>query len=196
MTPERPSNVTALIEKLKLQPHPEGGFFAETYRATDTVKPNAEHFDGAEKASATSIYFLLETHNFSAFHRIKSDEQWHFYEGSPVEIRIIDRQTGELTTHVLGNPVTTPGASFQVVVPARSWFAASIQGDQPYSLVGCTVSPGFEFQDFELADRAALQREHPQHQTIIEQYTRIAADAAPSAAKEKEEERTASVFRM
>lgn len=158
------------INQLQLQPHPEGGFFREVFQSSEVVPSPflPKRYDG-DRAYYSSIYFLLEQHNFSAFHRLQTDEIWHFYAGSPLTIWIID-STGQLSTQHLGNNPAL-GQCFQVVVPANTWFAA--KPDHPsYSLVGCTMAPGFHYDDFELADSTELSTAYPQHRTLIEELTR------------------------
>lgn len=150
------------IEKLALQPHPEGGYYKETYRSEDTTVVGEEQ---RQRSYSTAIYFLLLEDKFSAFHRIQSDELWHFYAGSPIHIYVIDPQ-GNLQMICLGNNIDA-GKQFQVVVPARCWFAARMAQPHSYALVGCTVAPGFDFQDFEMAERKNLISQYPQHKQII-----------------------------
>ncbi len=157
------------IEKLNLQAHPEGGFFAETYRSEIRCENPAPDIQGIRNF-ATGIYFLMEKENFSAFHRIKSDEMWHFYSGDPLEILYFDEKA-ELHSILLGNSPEN-GEVFQAVVPAGLWFASRPLKGGEFSLVGCTVSPGFDFQDFEMASRAQLVSEFPNHQKTIEELTR------------------------
>lgn len=158
------------IEKLKLQKHPEGGAFAEIYRSEESVSPDAlpARF-GGERAFSTSIYFLLNKNEISAFHRIKSDEIWHFYDGTAALIHIID-ESGKLTTLHLGRGIEL-GESFQAVAPKNCWFAAEVFDKKSFALVGCTVSPGFDFNDFELADRDELSKAYPEHKELIERLT-------------------------
>uniref|UniRef100_UPI003F718BF3 cupin domain-containing protein n=1 Tax=Dyadobacter sp. TaxID=1914288 RepID=UPI003F718BF3 len=124
------------------------------------------------RSVSTGIYFLLDARNFSAFHRIKSDEMWHFYAGDALEIFVIDPTTGKLHIIRLGSDPEN-GETFQAVVPAGAWFGSRPAAGSSYSLVGCTVAPGFDFHDFEMADRAALQAEYPEFQTLIAELTRI-----------------------
>ncbi len=155
--------------KLGLNPHPEGGYYKETYRSEGSLLLKN---DGQAKSRqyATAIYFLMETGNFSAFHRIKSDELWHFYYGDPLEVFYIDL-SGVLQRILLGqNPEN--GETLQALVPASVWFASRPLKTGQYSLVGCTVSPGFDFEDFEMAKREELTHEFPAHQIIIEELTR------------------------
>ena len=126
-------------------------------------------FQGSRNIS-TSIYFLLEKGQFSAFHRIASDELWHFYSGGTLLIYEISH-SGGLITHRLGADAEN-GESFQTVVHAGNWFASVPAEDVDYSLVGCTVAPGFDFADFEMADRQALSRQYPAHAEIIRRLTR------------------------
>lgn len=159
------------VTTLDLLPHPEGGYYRETYRSQSTIPHTglAAGFSG-ERLVSTAIYFLLEAGNFSAFHRIRSDEMWHFYDGFPIGIHMISPD-GEYRLMKIGNDPER-GALFQGVVPAGWWFAAEVLDNQPYSLVGCTVAPGFDFADFEMAERAALIAEFPLHSAIIERLTR------------------------
>lgn len=161
------------IEKYNLLPHPEGGFYAETYRATGQVVKSAlpGRYRG-DRSYSTAIYFLLESHHFSAFHRIQSDEMWHFYAGEALEVFVIDAETGALEIIKLGSD-PEKGETFQAVVPAGSWFGSRPSGGSAYALVGCTVAPGFDFEDFEMADRAVLSVEYPQHAGLIATLTRV-----------------------
>ncbi len=154
--------VAQLVRDFRLQPHPEGGFYRETYRATQGV----QNASGQTRSASTCIYYLLEGRAYSAWHRIACDEIWHFYSGTSLKIHVLDDSRG-LTTHTLGNPLIAPGALFQAVAPAHCWFAAELADVDSYALVGCTVAPGFEFSEFELADAAALQRHYPDHAALI-----------------------------
>ena len=142
------------IEELQLAKHPEGGYYRETYRDTRQIEG---------RACSTAIYFLLPAGEVSVFHRIKSDEVWHFYAGDELTIHMID-EAGNYSTMIVG-----PSA-FQAVVPAGNWFGASVATG--FALVGCTVAPGFDFADFEMGERAELLRQFPQHRRIIERLTR------------------------
>lgn len=148
------------VKKLGLKRHPEGGYYIETYRSGTQIDVLAL----GRRSAGTAIYYLLERGQFSAFHRIRSDEIWHFYAGSPLVLHVIDRQ-GRLEKIALGRQ-----GKMQAVVSAGCWFSASASG--PYSLVGCTVAPGFDFRDFELARRDELVSLYPQHRQIIVKYTR------------------------
>lgn len=157
------------IQKLNLQSHIEGGYFNEFYKAKDLVNPveTEKYVDGARSAG-TSIYFMLNKEGFSAWHRLKSDEIWHFYDGSPIDIHVIDPNTRKLTTHTVGNPIDDNKAQFQVVIPAGCWFAAEVRDKSSFGLVGCTVNPGFEYKDFELANKKAMAYQYPAYKDIIE----------------------------
>lgn len=158
------------IEKLQLEPHPEGGFFKEVYRSGEIIQPEGlpERFRKG-RVFSTSIYFLLVGRQVSNFHRIKSDEIWHYYDGSGVNIFEID-STGLLSQHKLGKD-TGKGEEFQVVINSNNWFAAELIDKKSFCLVGCTVSPGFEFSDFELAARQDLIKTFPQHRDLIMRFT-------------------------
>lgn len=159
------------IDKLKLEPHPEGGFYRQTYRADLILAKDAlpPQFAGPRPAS-TAIYFLLDGENFSAFHRLRSDELWHFYAGSTLVVHVIDTE-GEYSEIKLGSDLEAAEA-LQAVVKAGCWFASRVQDGKSFALVGCTVAPGFDFEDFELAKRAELAKAYPQHRKIIVQLTR------------------------
>jgi uncharacterized protein len=150
-----------LVAELGLKPHPEGGFFSETYRSAIDVRTPS-----ATRAAMTSIYYLLSATNFSAFHRVRSDEIWHHYRGAPVAIESID-EGGEHRCAVIGEE-----DRWQCAVPAGTWFAAHVRGESAYALVGCDVAPGFDFADFELAGGATLAARFPRHQALIERFTR------------------------
>jgi predicted cupin superfamily sugar epimerase len=133
------------IEKLGLLPHPEGGYYSETFRSETSL--NFPGFDGSRKLS-TSIYFLLEAPQVSSLHRIKSDEIWYYHDGGNLEIIELDENDVEHIT-LLGKDLEG-GAVLQHVVKAGRWFGARLPQDSNFCLVGCQVSPGFDFRDFEL----------------------------------------------
>jgi uncharacterized protein len=160
-----------LIKHLQLQPHPEGGFFKETYRSTGIIPSQClPSFFSDERHYSTAIYFLLQQSDFSAFHKIKSDECWHFYEGETLLIHIIDGE-GNYSCIRLGRKIDE-GETFQFVVPANCWFASEPAPGTEFALVGCTVAPGFDFEDFEMADEKVLTNAFPQHQSIIKRLCR------------------------
>jgi predicted cupin superfamily sugar epimerase len=166
-----PPNASDWIKNLQLEPHPEGGYYRETYRsdvmlARETLPPG---FAGPRPVS-TAIYFLLEGENFSAFHRLRSDELWHFYAGSPLRVHVID-PAGVYSALRLGND-PKEGQIPQAVVAAGSWFGSHVTGWSSWALMGCTVSPGFDFADFEIGQRAKLIAQFPLHRRIIERLTR------------------------
>jgi len=167
------------IGKLALLPHPEGGYYREVYRSSEHVPASglAERFK-ADRALCTAIYFLLQAGEFSSFHRIKSDELWHHYDGGDLEIITI-QPNGERQNLILGKQ--SPDASLLHVVPHGSWFAARPLPGHDYALCGCTVSPGFDFDDFEMAERSKLASQFPQHADLIDQLTHITqADSFPA----------------
>ncbi|WP_169974682.1 cupin domain-containing protein [Tautonia rosea] len=165
------SDAAYWIDRLRLQPHPEGGYFRETYRAKDTIAAEAigERFAGP-RSTSTSIYFLLTDESFSSLHRMKSDEVWNFHAGSALTVHVID-PGGTYRSHRVGLDLDN-GQEPQAVVTAGSWFGASVDEPGGFALVGCTVAPGFDFADFELADREVLIREFPQHEALIRRLTR------------------------
>jgi predicted cupin superfamily sugar epimerase len=159
------------VKQLELHPHPEGGFYKETYRSSISIAADAlpGEFGGARNV-ATAIYFLIEKNNFSAFHKIKSDETWHFYDGDALEVIEINSAGHLVKTKIGRNPLN--GEVLQYTVPAGHWFASWVLSGGEYSLVGCTVYPGFDFKDFEMAERAVLIGEFPEHKDVIAQLTR------------------------
>lgn len=165
------SRTKEIIDWLSLSPHPEGGWYRQVYQSEESIPGSAlpGRF-GADRRIATSIYFLLGYGNFSAFHRIKSDEIWHHYEGGPLQLFVISPK-GELKMLRLGKQ-DKDGASPQLVVSQGCWFASKPFSEKDYCLVGCTVAPGFDFNDFELAGREELIQLYPQHQSIIRDLTR------------------------
>ena len=164
------SKIQQIIKKLNLQPHPEGGFFKETYRSKGSINSDslAEEYGGSRNYS-TAIYFLLTSDNFSSFHKIKQDEFWHFYDGSPIRLHTISPE-GIHEQFIIGKDVIG-GEQPQVVVPGGHWFAAEVINDNDFTLVGCTVSPGFSFEDFVLENRKNLIEKFPQHSNIITKLT-------------------------
>ena len=150
------NRVDELVERLGLKPHPERGFYVETHRATLSV--NAA--DGRGRSASTAIYFLVTSDQPATYlHRLKSDEVFHFYEGGPLEIlRLFNDGTFDVVR--LGLDLEA-GQRPQVVVPAGTWFATELVAAASHCLVGCSVAPGFEFSDFELADGPELERQYP-----------------------------------
>lgn len=165
-------NADYWIEILQLKEHPEGGFFRETYRSDEMIKPeHLPHRYQVAHSFSTAIYYLLKGDQVSAFHRLKSDELWHFYAGSSVTIHIIC-ETGQYTRIRLGNNFDE-GEIFQTAVPTGCWFGATVDDKSSFTLVGCTIAPGFDFSDFELADRENMLKKFPQHRAIIEELTNV-----------------------
>lgn len=163
-------NAEYWIEKLKLEPHPEGGYFRQTYKSDLLIARKALPGFAGPRAASTGIYFLLEGKNFSAFHRLRCDEMWHFYAGSPLAVHVIE-PAGSYSSILLGNDPEA-GQTFQAVVRAGCWFASHVADWKSWALVGCTVAPGFEFADFEMAKREELSKQYPQHRGIVERLTR------------------------
>jgi predicted cupin superfamily sugar epimerase len=148
--------INELIEQLALLPHPEGGYYKETYRSVETL-------DG-EQALMTSILFLLTSENSSNFHRIQSDEHWYFHEGSPLTVHVIGESGHE--QKLLGLDLSA-GQSPYHLVKKQDIFGSEVQGEDGYCLVSCAVAPGFMFRDFELFSRQYLLDQYPQHEEII-----------------------------
>jgi predicted cupin superfamily sugar epimerase len=165
-----PKTAQFWIQHLKLTKHPEGGYFREVYRSDEFInKKGLPQRYSSFRSFSTSIYFLLESHTFSAFHRIKSDETWHFYQGAPLMLHII-LPMGNLITVRLGNNPDNKEL-FQLTVPKGSWFAAYPDSPSSFTLLGCTVAPGFDFDDFELGKKSELLKKFPQHGSLINQFS-------------------------
>jgi len=162
---------TLIIEQYGLQPHPEGGFFAETYRSSGLIPESAlpAEFAGGRNFS-TAIVFLLRGNDFSALHRLRQDEVWHFYLGGPLRLVMISPD-GRFIETILGRNGTA-GEVVQAVIPAGWWFGARPAAGAVFSFVGCTVAPGFDFADFELAKRPDLLAQFPGLETMILEFTR------------------------
>jgi len=177
------------IERLRLRLHPEGGYFRETYRSPEFIaKTDLPKRYKDRRSLATAIYFLLRGNQFSAFHRLKSDEIWHFYDGAAISIFVIGKN-GRLMTAQLGLNAEK-GELPQFIIKAGSWFAAALAIQNPkskipnyqpqtgplvagkyYALIGCTVTPGFDFADFEIGNRLKLRRKFPKHGALINKLT-------------------------
>jgi predicted cupin superfamily sugar epimerase len=154
-----------VIASLGLVPHPEGGFFSETFRSSATVDAPV----GARRAASTAIYFLLRAGDFSAFHTVRSDEVWHHYLGASLELHTID-PSGQYERVELG-PNLLHGERPQWVVPAGTLQAARVIGDS-FTLCGCTVAPGFDFADFDMPARSSLVARFSALRDVIESFTR------------------------
>ena len=157
------------IERLSLEPHPEGGWYRETYRSEGSYGFDASSPFGSPRSYATSIYYLLERGDRSRLHRIFSDEQWYFHAGSPLEVHCFP-ETGEPSRFTLGDDPDA-GQLLHSWVPAEHYFGACLaDSDDPdaYALVSCVVAPGFDFRDFSFADRETLLSAFPAHAAIIE----------------------------
>jgi predicted cupin superfamily sugar epimerase len=151
-----------LIERLHLRPHPEGGYFRETYRSQERVTTAR----GSDRTALTSIYFVLTSESFSAFHRVFSDEAWHFYRGGSVTLELIE-PAGTYAVRRIG-----PDGPWHTIVSAGTHFAAHMDDEDSYAFIGCDVAPGFEYADFSLSTRAMLSAAFPQFAPLIARYTR------------------------
>lgn len=165
------SRADELIERLGLQPHPrEGGFFRETYRSEESLASesiDARYF--GPRSISTAIYYLLKPGTFSALHRLKSDEVFHFYLGGPVRmLQLFPDGRGE--TIVLG-PDLEAGQQLQVTAPRNVWQGTLLEPGSDFALLGCTVAPGFDYVDYEHASRDEMMRQYPQHAELIQQLT-------------------------
>lgn len=163
-------SVNYWIEKLELSPHPEGGWFRETYRSAEMLpeKALAGKYT-ANHSLSTAIYYLLSGDLVSKFHRLRADETWHHYYGSALNIYTIDT-SGRFRESKLGKEITTREYP-QLTIPGGNWLAAGLSDKKTFALVGCTVSPSFEYEEFELGKREALIKKYPEHKQIIEIFT-------------------------
>lgn len=159
------------IDRFRMVAHPEGGYYTETYRSGEIIRKEhlPRRFDG-DRSFSTAIVFLLPGGEFSALHRIKQDEVWHFYDGAGLTIHVIDTD-GVYTALKLGRNIEK-GETPQAVVEAGCLFGATVDAGESYALVGCTVAPGFDFADLDMPDRRTLVERYPQHKTMIETLTR------------------------
>ncbi len=160
---------TELIESLNLQPHPEGGFFSEIYRSRKEFNLGEGSGFPSGRNYSTGIYYLLGSEDISCFHRIKSDEVWHHYEGSSITIHVI-HEDGLYEALFLGKNLSDQQQP-QCMVPAGAWFGVTVDESDHYVLCGCTVSPGFDFEDFEMADRYRMLQAFSEHEAIIQMLT-------------------------
>ena len=150
-----------LIKSYELLPHPEGGYYRETYRSQMLIETPR-----GKRAASTAIHFLITKDSISHFHRLHSDEGWHFHLGAPLKIMEITKD-GRLIETIMGTDQEN-GQKLQYIVEAGNYFASTSLGD--YSFVGCTVSPGFEFDDFEMAKFSELSLDYPQYLDICKTY--------------------------
>ena len=158
------------IKRLNLIAHTEGGYFREIYRSSESIEKNSlpDRY-GDNRSFSTSIYFLLKKEQKSLLHKLKSDEIWHFYDGSAVRVYIIDTQ-GKLSERLLGKDISK-GESFQVIINKEQWFCAEVHDKNSFALFGCTVAPGFDFTDFELGNRKTLLQLYPEYEELIKKFT-------------------------
>lgn len=162
------STVERIIESLQLQPHPEGGFFSETFRAEPLPFPLSER---GERAASTAIYFLLRASDFSALHVVASDEVWHHYHGDALELHCFD-EAGRHRRVLLGGDVLGGQRPQHVVRRGELQAARVVAGVHGFALCGCTVAPGFDFADFRMPPRAELLAHYPQHAALVTELTR------------------------
>lgn len=156
--------IEKIVAELNMQPHPEGGYYAEVYRSPMEIP-------GKERQLMTSIYFLLTSDNVSNFHRIKSDELWFHHAGSPITVHVLNEVQGHIEIKV-GSDILN-GEHPQALVKGGEIFGSSVDTSESYALVSCVVAPGFDFQDFELFKRSELLDQFPAHSEII---TRLTAE--------------------
>jgi predicted cupin superfamily sugar epimerase len=176
-----------LVEKLNLRElYGEGGYYRETYRSKENILINSfDNHDNKDKLYClaenntnltntrsifTLIYYLLDGDQFSAFHKVRFDEIWHFYKGSTVSLYLLT-DNKKLLSIQLGNNFDN-GEHMHYVIKGNTWFAAEINDKSSYSLIGCSVSPGFDFKDFKLGSKSELKKIYPQYEFLIEKLSR------------------------
>lgn len=159
-------NAKKIIEKLDLKPHVEGGYHKRTYQSATPLKCNNKI-----RRINTAIYYLLEGNEFSAWHRLKSDEIWHYYCGDDLLVHQIN-ENGVLSSTLLGNMLESLDAQPQCIILANTWFSAELVSPEAFVLIGCTVSPGFDYDDFEMGERNQLINTYPQHKDLIIRLTK------------------------
>ncbi len=162
-------NANDIINHFNMQQHPEGGYYVETYRSTGTIASSALPAGWGKHNWSTGILFLLKSGDCSHFHRIRQDEMWHFYLGGPLRLAML-HPDGRYEEIILGQDILA-GQSVQFTVPAGIWFAATPCKETAFSFVGCTVAPGFEFSDFELAKKQELLDQFPHQEQAIQEFS-------------------------
>ncbi|ANU13246.1 hypothetical protein of Cupin superfamily [Planococcus halocryophilus Or1] len=166
-------NAQEWITRLDMTAHPEGGYYKQSFVSAEKIT-TIDH--PQERNLYTSIYFLLQSHDISHFHRLKSDEVWYFHAGEAVTVHILDKN-GNYRAEKLGLNIAS-GERPQVLVEKGSIFGSTVEADDAFSLVGCMVSPGFDFADFELLMQSDLLERFPEHEGIIK---KMAYKKIPSA---------------
>ncbi len=164
------NNADFWINKLELKPHPEGGFYKEVYRSPEQIKKEGlpERYK-EDRSIFTTIYFLLKSNEVSKFHKLKSDEVWYYHAGSAIKILLLDEK-GNISEQKLGLNLIK-GEVPQIFIPHQTYFAAKILENDSYSLVSCSVSPGFDFDDFDMPEQNELINQFPEHEEIIKKLT-------------------------
>lgn len=159
-----------IVNKLSLQPHPEGGYFAEVFKSNEYLEKEflPGRYNG-RRSFFTSIYYLLDKEQISHLHKVNSDETWYFHIGSSVRIHILDQESGYSSVILGGN--LSENEVMQYTVKRGSWFAAELTAKNSFGLFSCAVAPGFEYDDFELADRKNLEEIFPDFKELISQFT-------------------------
>lgn len=158
------------IDNLNMEPHPEGGYYAETYRSEESISRDALPERYTEKRSfLTLIYFLLKSGDVSHFHRLKSDEVWYFHAGSAAEVMTLSKERG-VERHLLGLDFEK-GERPQILLKAGTLFGARVLKPESYMLVSCSVTPGFDFDDFFMPSRDELLKQYPQYEDIVCAFT-------------------------
>ncbi|NNM58513.1 MAG: cupin domain-containing protein [Legionellales bacterium] len=172
------NEVKVIMEKDNLIAHPEGGYYIQTYKSSTEISVPSRYKGSKTRPEFTKINYLLIKNDFSAWHKVSSDEIFRFREGTSLMLHIIDRN-GRLNQIKIGDPTEENDAVSEYLIEHSQWFAASVNDKNSFSYVECEVRPGFMFDDFELGKSAVLIKQHPQHAEIIERYSRILLDELP-----------------
>ncbi|MBS3946326.1 MAG: cupin domain-containing protein [Melioribacter sp.] len=159
-------NHEEIIKRIELIPHPEGGYYREVYRSEENIISNQlpDRYN-SKRSFSTSIYYMLVKEQISVFHKLKSDEIWHFYHSSPLHIHLLDAKSGYKKLKLGNNLIAVEIPQF--VIPKGTFFAAEVVDKKSFTLIGCTVSPGFEFADFEFGIADQLLKQFPQQKELI-----------------------------
>lgn len=169
---DKNTSIEQLITALDLKPHPEGGFYRETYRAGEDIDARAlpERYRKTKRSVSTAIYYLLTPDTFSCMHRVASDEVFHFYLGDTVEMLQLHPSGAERVIEL--GPNFAGGQHLQTVVQAGVWQGARVKWGGAFALLGATVAPGFDFVDYEEGLCAELTKKYPTQEKLIAELTR------------------------
>lgn len=164
--------MAALIAELGLEQHPEGGYYKRTYCSQHRVGVDKHEYGDASRPINSSIYYLLAGSDYSAWRCFKSSETWYHHQGSSITLHILDPVSKQYRSVVVGDPLQDAGAVFQYTVDKNTWFAASVNNPQSFAMCGCSVSPAFDYRDYQFCDATQLKKDYPGYDEIIDRYAR------------------------